>query len=103
MNFYNISLFAYSALMIIGGYFGHRAGSSISLLTSVTAGVSLIILWFLSQQGQAWADLAISAVLALLGVFFAYRFATTGKFMPGGLMLILTLGMLAIALIRNRL
>lgn len=102
MNLYNISLFAYSALMVIGGYFGHRAGSSASLITSVTAGVALIALWFISQNGQTWGDLAISAVLALLGVFFAYRFATTGKFMPGGLMLLLTLGMLAIALLRNR-
>lgn len=102
MNLYNISLFTYSALMIIGGYFGHRAGSSISLITSITAGVALIALWFLSQQGQTWGDTAITAILALLGIFFAYRFATTGKFMPGGLMLVLTIAMFAIAFLRHK-
>jgi uncharacterized membrane protein (UPF0136 family) len=102
MNLYNISLFTYSALLIIGGYFGHRAGSAISLVTSVTAGLSLFLLWFLSQQGQTWGDLAIAIVLALLGIFFAYRFGSTGKFMPGGLMFILTLIMLVIAFMKSR-
>lgn len=102
MNLYNVSLFAYSILMIIGGYFGHRAGSSISLITSVTAGGALIFLWFLSQLGQTWGDAAINTILALLGLFFAYRFALTGKFMPGGLMLCLTVVMFLIALLRNK-
>lgn len=102
MNLYNVSLFAYSVLMIIGGYFGHRAGSSISLITSVTAGLALVFLWFLSQMGQSWGDAAINTILAILGIFFAYRFAITGKFMPGGLMLVLTIIMFVIALLRSK-
>lgn len=102
MNLYNISLFAYSLLMIIGGYLGHRAGSSISLITSVTAGLALVILWTLSQMGQTWSEAAINTILVVLGLFFAYRFGSTGKFMPGGLMLLLTLIMLMVAFMKSK-
>ncbi len=93
MNAVNI-LWVYIILMVAGGLMGFlKAGSKASLIASTFFAVilSLFALGILPFQHHVW-------VLLFLLVFFGMRLAKSKKFMPNGLMLILTV--LALALPR---
>lgn len=79
-----IILWVYIALLLVGGLMGFlKAGSKISLVTSVLFAVPLA-LCALKILTPFWiADILI----ALLAVVFGIRFAKGKKFMPSGLML----------------
>jgi len=83
-----IVLWIYIALLIAGGMMGLiKGGSRISLITSVAFAVPLI----LCQAGVIRFDVAKWILLGLL-VVFVWRFAQSKKFMPAGLLMLLTLG-----------
>ena len=89
----NLVLWIYIVLLVIGGLIGYlKAGSKPSLIAS-TAFAAALILCALKVIFQAYvADLLLAALL----VVFALRLSKTRKFMPAGLMLVLTV--LALAL-----
>jgi uncharacterized membrane protein (UPF0136 family) len=90
-------LWAYVVLLLIGGLIGFfKAKSKVSLIMSVVlaAVLSLAILPGVFQP--AFARDMVSVILALLLVVFAFRLATTRKFMPGGMMMLLTVAVLAL-------
>ncbi len=84
-------LWIYIVLLFAGGLMGYlKAGSKISLITSACfAGV--LILCNLNLLGPA---ATADVVLAVLLVFFASRLARSKKFMPNGMMTVLTLATL---------
>ena len=95
-NFTNVVLWIYIVLLLIGGMIGFfKANSRVSLITSAVFAAVLV----LTQTGifvpTVARDLA-NVLLAILLVVFAIRLAKTRKFMPSGLMLVLTI--LALAL-----
>jgi len=83
-------------LLLVGGLIGFfKAGSRISLTTSAVAAALLILTRigiFERSFGRELADI----IMAVLLVVFAIRLAKTKKFMPSGLMLILTVVVLAL-------
>ncbi|MGQ9869939.1 TMEM14 family protein [Leptodesmis sp.] len=85
-------ILVYALLVAIGGIVGYvKAGSQQSLISGLVSGVVLAIAWFLSLQNPA-AGFALAAFLALgLLIVFTIRFRKTGKFMPAGLMAVLSL------------
>ena len=86
-------LWIYIVLLVIGGIIGFvKAKSSISLIMSAAfaAALSLCAVGIITPH---WAPEVLLAALLLV---FAMRLAKTKKFMPAGLMLILTI--LALAL-----
>jgi len=85
-------ILVYALLVAIGGVIGYvKAKSNQSLLSGLGSGVALAIAWYISLQNPT-AGLALAAVIALaLLVVFALRFRATGKFMPAGLLAILSL------------
>ncbi|XHX79092.1 MAG: TMEM14 family protein [Stenomitos frigidus ULC029] len=85
-------ILVYALLVAIGGVIGYvKAKSQQSLLSGLGSGVALAIAWYISLQNPT-AGLALAAVIALaLLVVFALRFRATGKFMPGGLLAVLSL------------
>jgi uncharacterized membrane protein (UPF0136 family) len=89
----DLVLWAYIILLVIGGLLGFfKAKSKISLVTSVVA-AALLSLCAVQVVFQPYvADI----LLALLLVMFGWRLAETRKFMPSGLMLVLTLITLAL-------
>ena len=89
----NLVLWIYIVLLVIGGLIGYlKAGSKPSLIAS-TAFAAALILCALRVIFYAYvADLLLAALL----VVFALRLSKTRKFMPAGLMLVLTV--LALAL-----
>jgi uncharacterized membrane protein (UPF0136 family) len=84
-------LWIYIVLLFVGGLIGFlKAGSKISLITSACFAAVLVLcnLNLIFQQNVA------DIVLVILMVFFAYRLTKSKKFMPNGMMAILTLAAL---------
>src|SRR5947209_16120575 len=93
----NTVLWVYIILLIGGGLFGFmKAKSQISLITASVAAALLIITTipglFSPSTGRAIADI----VMAVLLVVFAVRLAKSQKFIPSGLLLVLTVIALAL-------
>ena len=90
-------LWIYILLLIGGGLMGFlKSKSQISLITSTVAAAILIITTIpglLSYQfAQGIADLVMAALL----IVFAIRLGKTKKFMPSGMLLIVTVVALAL-------
>jgi len=89
-------LWIYIVLLLIGGLIGFlKAGSKPSLIASSVSAALLIIASIPSLLQPGSRQIVIETILALLLVVFAIRLAKTKKFMPSGLMLVLTLATLA--------
>jgi uncharacterized membrane protein (UPF0136 family) len=82
----NYVLWIYIALLVAGGLMGFfKAGSRVSLIASLVSAAILS----LAATGVLFPA-AIDLVLAVLLVLFGIRLSKTRKFMPSGLMLVLT-------------
>ncbi len=80
-------LIVYALLILAGGLMGARAGSKASVIAGTTSGavllLALVVSWFHLAAGL-WIGAAVSL---LLSVTFGSRLAKTGKFMPSGMLL----------------
>jgi len=86
-------LWVYIVLLVAGGIMGFvKAGSKMSLLTSLAFAAVLALCNANVIRVQHLTDI----ILAILIVFFGMRFAKSKKFMPMGLMAILTAVTLAL-------
>lgn len=106
MNAFQIALLLYATIIAAGGVMGYvSAQSTVSLVNGLIAAVILLVGLAISFRNPA-AGFGLSAVVALaLGIFFAYRFFTTGKWMPGGVTMILSavaLVLMLLAMLRTR-
>jgi uncharacterized membrane protein (UPF0136 family) len=93
-----ITLGLYALLLVVGGLIGYfKAGSRASLIAGMSSAiVALLALWLWSRNSPSgvWIGLVLSIVLFLL---FAYRYAVkTRKFMPSGLLAVVSLMVLAV-------
>lgn len=93
----NTVLWIYIVLLLVGGLIGFlKAGSKVSLITSAVSAALLVAAAlsgvFQSRFRQGLADVVMAALL----VVFAVRLAKTRKFMPSGLMLVVTIAALAL-------
>ena len=90
MSHYTI-LWIYILLLLVGGLIGFlKAGSKVSLITSAVAAAALILTAIPGLLGPAVARGLADAIMAVLLVVFSIRLAKTKKFMPSGLMLVIT-------------
>jgi uncharacterized membrane protein (UPF0136 family) len=95
MNTPTLLLWIYIALLVIGGLIGFlKAGSRISLIMSAVFAV-LLALCALKVFPVPWLS---EILLATLLAVFSIRLFKTGKFMPSGLMLLLTAAILLLRL-----
>ncbi|MCX8155720.1 MAG: TMEM14 family protein [Verrucomicrobiae bacterium] len=81
-----IVLWIYVVLLVAGGFIGYlKAGSLISLVTSTAFAIPLALcaLGILPM----WVGRLLTAVLV---GFFAFRLYKTGKFMPAGMMAVVS-------------
>ncbi len=96
-NFANTVLWIYIVLLLIGGLIGFfKARSKVSLISSSVFAAVLALTAVPTVFQPAFAHGLTNVILGALLVVFAVRLAKTKKFMPGGLMLVLTI--LALAL-----
>ncbi|HXT41904.1 MAG TPA: TMEM14 family protein [Candidatus Angelobacter sp.] len=93
----NKILWIYIVLLFLGGLVGYlKAGSKMSLIMAAAfaAVLSLCASGVIFQPRVA--DLFADVLLAVLLVFFAVRLTKTKKFIPNGLMSVLSLGALVL-------
>jgi len=89
----NKVLWIYIILLVIGGLIGFlKAKSKVSLLMSVSFAAALS----LCAAGIIFQPYVADILLAALLVVFAMRLVKTRKFMPAGLMLVITIAALAL-------
>jgi uncharacterized membrane protein (UPF0136 family) len=95
----NTILWVYIAFLIVGGLMGFlKAGSKVSLITSVLFAIALALF---AAGVLPWA-IGADVLLGLLLVVFIIRYAKTKKFMPAGLMIILTVAALVLRFVATR-
>jgi len=95
-NFTNTVLWTYIVLLLVGGLIGFlKAKSRVSLITSAVFAVVLVLTQTGIFEPRAARQLA-NILMAVLLVVFALRLAKTRKFMPSGLMLVVTIAALAL-------
>ena len=84
-------ILTYAAILVAGGFVGWRmSGSRISLTSSLISAVLLSIAFRLSQSSPAGGYLMGTIVALALAALFALRLRKTKKFMPSGMMLLLS-------------
>ena len=89
----NTVLWIYIALLVVGGLIGFlKAGSKASLITSVSAAALLS----LCATGVIFQAYVADIILAVLLVMFGWRLSKSKKFMPSGMLMILTLAALVL-------
>jgi uncharacterized membrane protein (UPF0136 family) len=96
---FRVVLVCYIVLLLAGGLMGFiKAGSRISLITSVAFAAALAVGEFALADGR----ISVLVLQAVLIAVFAVRWTKTRKFMPSGLMVLLTvLALGAEVLLRN--
>jgi len=92
-----IVLWVYIVLLVVGGLIGFlKAGSKVSLIMSVSFAAVLSLCASHRILQPSISEAVIDVLLALLLVVFGIRLTKTKKFMPSGLMLVLTLAALVL-------
>jgi uncharacterized membrane protein (UPF0136 family) len=90
MQFENIVFWCYVALLLIGGLIGFfSAGSKVSLITSAIA-AAVLISTRIGILDHTFARNLANITMVVLLIVFAIRLAKTRKFIPPGLLLVLT-------------
>ena len=93
----NTILWIYIVLLVVGGMVGYlKAGSKASIIASVSFAAALT----LCAIGVIFQPHVADIILAVLLVFFGFRLSKSKKFMPNGMMLILTLATLVLRHLR---
>ena len=93
-------LWVYIVLLVIGGLIGFFKGKSpVSLILSATFAAALILCAVPNVFDANFRKNLANILMAALLVVFAIRLAKTKKFMPAGLMLILSVVTLALRLV----
>ena len=87
-----IFYFIFGALTIVGGVMGYVKASSVaSLVAGGVAGILLIVAGVLAGAGKVQAALILGAIVSIaLAARFLPAYLATHKFMPAGMMAILS-------------
>lgn len=86
-----IEIWVYGTIMILGGVMGFvKVGSKASLLAGVGMGIALLASGFGVWRGSASSLIVAEVIAALLMVLFAVRLAKTRRFMPAGMLAVLS-------------
>ncbi|MDE2231844.1 MAG: TMEM14 family protein [Candidatus Omnitrophica bacterium] len=93
-----IILTVWGLLLILGVFLGFKKGSKVSLIAGASCGILVFLgIWILSFAPKpGWVFL--SCLNFLLSLNFLSRLLKTKKFMPSGMLLILTLAVLIFCL-----
>jgi uncharacterized membrane protein (UPF0136 family) len=87
-----IEIWVYGVMMILGGVMGYvRVGSKASLLSGVGLGLGLLASGYGAWRGSGNSVVAAEIIALLLLVLFAIRYAKKRRFMPAGMLAVLSL------------
>ena len=93
-----IIIIGYGVFLLVGAYFGWKAGSSKSLVMGLGSAALVFLGFFLTTVNTRNGFLLLSAVGIALTVVFFMRLLTTHKFMPSGMLLVITVAFLIFCL-----
>lgn len=97
-----IATLAYGILILVGGVIGHLvAGSRASLIAGTLSGVLVLLSAWAIYKNKIWGKSTALILAILLDAFFTYRWMVTQKFMPAGMMSILSLLLIWILVRKN--
>lgn len=86
-----VSIPVYGLIVALGGVFGYiKAQSKMSLISGLVSGAALLATWFFAISLPIKLGVATS-IAAVLLITFIIRLVRTRKFMPAGLMMLLSL------------
>jgi uncharacterized membrane protein (UPF0136 family) len=86
-----ISMLVYGILILGGGVFGFlKAKSKASLIAGLISGALMITAYSVSNRNVRQGFLFGAIICSVLSAVFLMRLAKTKKFMPSGMLLILT-------------
>ena len=91
-----IALPLYGLFLVIGAYFGWKAGSRISLIMGLTSGTLILICAVLAKANPTTGYGAGSAIAGILVVTFLIRLIKTHKVMPSGALMAVSILVLII-------
>jgi uncharacterized membrane protein (UPF0136 family) len=94
----NIIIIIYGLFLASGAYFGWKAGSKPSLIAGSASAILVFIGYFIAQSNPKNGYMMLSIVSAVLVIVFIKRLLATGKFMPSGMLLAVTIAFLAFCL-----
>ena len=101
MELAQLVLWIYIVLLVVGGLIGFFKGKSqVSLITSCIFAAALVLCAVPNVLDAAFRRTLANILMAILLVVFAIRLTKTKKFMPSGMMLVVTLAALALRNIR---
>jgi len=87
-----IEVWVYGLVMMLGGIAGFvRVGSKASLISGVGFGLVLLVTGFGVWRGSQESLLAAIVVALLLVVLFAIRYVKKRRFMPAGMLAVLSI------------
>jgi uncharacterized membrane protein (UPF0136 family) len=87
-----IEVWVYAAIMILGGIAGYvRVGSKASLLSGVGMGLALLASGYGVWCGSEHSLVVAEVIALLLVVLFAVRYVKSRRFVPAGVLAILSL------------
>jgi uncharacterized membrane protein (UPF0136 family) len=87
----NYIIWVYILLLLVGGLIGFwKAGSKVSLIMSASFAAVLALTTIPRFLDRQFAHTLCTILMAALLVVFAVRLTKTKKFMPSGLMLVIT-------------
>lgn len=104
MNDFNLKvLWAYIALLLLGGLIGFlKAKSKVSLISSTVFAAVLIVTTLPGILEPHMGMMVANVTLIVLLLVFAMRLGKTKKFMPSGLILVATVAALALLNLKLR-
>lgn len=93
----------YGILLGVGGIMGFvKAGSVASLIMGSVSAMLMLGCAFAMYKQSVLAQFAAVVLCSLLTIFFAYRFLISYKFMPSGLMFVLSIALLALLCLKQK-
>lgn len=95
-----IVFIGYALFMLVGGYFGWKKGSSVSLVSGIGSSFLMFLGVWLMTINPRGAYIYLSCVTGVLSVVFLIRLMKTHSFMPSGMLLVVTLAILVFTLFR---
>jgi uncharacterized membrane protein (UPF0136 family) len=92
MKLIGLIFLVYGLTLLMGGVMGYlKVQSLVSLLSGLGFGLLILVSGSAILNGQDWGLTVGLSTTALLVLVFAYRFISTYKFMPAGMMLAVSL------------
>lgn len=90
-----IIVLIYASLILVGGMIGYaHAHSNASLIAGVTSSILLILSAYAMLKDYYPGYISSLLITASLVAFFFYRFSLSYKFMPSGMMCVISIAVL---------